>query len=490
MAALNLTPITEGRRHYAPAVAAVHRALWGADPMPHQAHLQRLATEQLEDDSWAYQTLVMTIPRQGGKTSGLGPLLLHRCMTRPLARVQFTAQTRQDARDIVIDEWAARFKRTPFARLAKVRASQGSEGVYFTGSTDASLRVFPPEAGGLDGKANEIVAADETWKITPATGLALDNSIMPTFTTTGGQFLMVSTAGTAQSTWLLDTITQGRDAVAAGMRTGVALLEYGLPAELVPRVRDLLSGGAFGPGIAEAVQLLAEHNPAYGYTLRLDALTNGVRKMLADPTDGVDGVLRAYGNVWARTVQVLIPLHLFDDAPPAAPSPGERAALGVAVGIDRDDVALVAAWRDHTGRPHLRVQHHAPTLQGAAAALADQTRARPWAGIGCVAAGPVLELVDAAEQRHRAHRVTRLPSGDYSTATAQALAMLADQVAAHDHHAALRSAVENAALRRLGDGARAWSRQGSAGSIAALEAATVALWVLDHAPSWELPQVK
>lgn len=167
MAALNLTPITQGRRHYAPGVAAVHRALWGADPMPHQAHLQRLATEQLEDDSWAYQTLVMTIPRQGGKTSGLGPLLLHRCMTRPLARVQFTAQTRQDARDIVIDEWAARFKRTPFARLAKVRASQGSEGVYFTGSTDASLRVFPPEAGGLDGKANEIVPQTKRGRSPP-----------------------------------------------------------------------------------------------------------------------------------------------------------------------------------------------------------------------------------------------------------------------------------------------------------------------------------
>ena len=477
-AARHVTSPALGRAHYGDGVGKIHRALWGAPPMPHQALYQRLSTELLADGSWAYRVLVLSVPRQAGKTSATGPVDLHRCLIRPLARCWFTAQTRQAARDTVVEEWGPRWRRTPFGSLGVLRASQGSEGIYFRGSTDASLRVFPPEEGGLDGKANERVTADEQWKVAPTVGLALDNSIQPTFTTTGGQFAMVSTAGTASSVWLLGYLDGGRAAVAAGADHGVALIEYGITDEAAATVRALLErSDRWDKPFHDAVQLLAEHNPAYGYTLRVDALAAGVRTMLNAPDGGgVDGVLRAYGNHWSRTLTTLIPLEVWQEASgDPGPTPA-GAALGVAVGVGVDDVALVAAWRDRAGRPRARVVDHLAGLATAPARVARAARERRWSARACAGAGPVLEVVDAAERRH--------------TGCAQTLTLALERLIVHDGHPALADAVANVARRRVNDGGWAWSRAGSAGSIAALEALTVALWAYDHAPRWETPDAR
>lgn len=504
VAVLHLTPVTPGRPHYAEAVGKVQRALVGSPPMPHQEHFHRLSTEMLEDGSWAYQTILKFVPRQAGKTTGDFPLEVHRCIVRPLARCQFTAQTRQAARDTVVDEWGARFRRSPFGRLGKVRQSQGSEGIYFTGTTDASLRVFPPEEGGLDGKANERVTVDEPWKIDPITGAALDNSILPTFNTTGGQLTMISTAGTARSTWLRGYVEQGRAAVAAGLNTGTAILEYGLPEDLVDVVRELLSRGASGKDFDRAVQLLAEHNPAHGYTLRVDALANGIRAMLANPEEGgADGVLRAYGNVWTTTSVVLIPPSVMKAATLeglADATLPDTAALGVGVGLDGADTAVVAAWRDHTGRPFWRVvEHVAGTLDGVELVRAYAT-SRQWHAIASAGAGPVLEVVDAAERAERRRgddaqpfAVARLANTEYGTAAQQVLALLLapdGPILRHDGHPALLASAEGVVKRLIGDGAWAWGRVGSEGSIATLEAATVALWAFDHVDELGVPAAR
>jgi hypothetical protein len=490
-----LTPPTPGRAHYTGAVAKVHRALWGHDPMPHQALWHRLNTEVLEDGSWAYRTTINHIPRQAGKTSGESAVSVHRCMVRPLSRVWFTAQSRQDARDTVVSEWGPRWRRSVFASLAKLRESQGSEGLYFKGTTDASLRAFPPVEGGLDGKANERVVSDEPWRIDPVTGQALDNSISPTFLTTGGQFAMISTAGTARSTWLWGYVGLGREAVRLGERQGVALVDFGIPDDAAPHLRDLLSRGRYGPAFDEAVAILAHHNPANGYSLKLDALAAAVRQSLGDKDEGgVDGVLRAYGNHWTRAAQTLIPLELFDKAHTAGLTDADApssAALGVAQGIDRADVVAYAVWRDATGRPFAALVDAGDVADGPDL-LALARRSRTWAGAACVGAGPVLEAVDAAERRHNLSPFTRLTAREYATGCAQVLTLFLEELIAHDGApgSALRSAVDGVAKRKVDDGGWAWGRAGSEGSIAALEALTAALWAHDHAKTIPAPDVR
>lgn len=493
-----VTPITGSRPHYTDAIAKVTRGLYSVDPMPWQRHVARLQTEMNPDGSWAYNLIIVTVPRQAGKTTLRGPIHIHRCLTRKFARTWLTAQTRQDARDIVVEEVGRRFELSPLASLGKLRESQGSEGVYFTKTTGSSMRVFAPQEGGLDGKANELVDVDEGWKIDAATGAALDNSIQPTMLTTGGQFGMVSTAGTAKSTWLKGYVDQGRAAVDAGVTERVAIVDCGIPPALADYVRELLSHGSFGDKFDEAIRILAEHHPAYGYTLRLDALAAGVSAMLANPKlGGIDGVVRAYGNHWNKNAQTLIPLSVFDATDHSPDRIPENAALAVAVGVDDEDedatpvdTAVLAVWRDHTGRPYCRVVDHVDGVATGPTAYATASRSRHWSARACAGAGPVLEVVDAAERLHQVRKVGRLTARDYSTSCAQTLTLLLEKLIAHDHHPALRSAVENAATRRVDDGGWAWSRKNSAGSIAALEALSVGLYAFDHRDQWEDPDIR
>lgn len=496
----HLTPLTSSRVHYAGAVELVVRGLYRSDLMPWQRHVAQLNTEQLADGSWAYQLVLVTVPRQAGKTTLRGPLQLHRCMARPMARCWITAQTRGDARDLVVSEWGQRWRRSPFAPLARLRESQGSEGLYFAASTGSSFRVFAPDEGGLDGKANEAVDVDEAWKFDAVKGAALDNSILPTFLTTGGQLGLVSTAGTARSVWLRQKLKAARAHLAAGLDTGTALIELGLPnAAIAGEVRQLLEDGrtGTGPDFDRAVDLLAAHNPAHGYTLRRDALTAGVRVMLADPLEGVDGVMRAYGNWWTESARTLVPPDVIkaatadDDRLETVPA---RAALGVGVGLDGVDTAVVACWRDASGRPALRVlEHVAGTLDGVGV-LTEQAHARAWAGKACAGTGPVLDVVDAGERASsragRPYRIDRLADKDYATACRQVLALLRAKGGPQlliDGHPAMVAALEGVGTRTLGDGGWAWSRGESEQSIAALEAGTAALWAYDHAPELGMP---
>lgn len=492
-----LTPLTGSRAHYGDAIATVARGLYGSDPMPWQQHVAQLNTELLSDASWAYQLGVITVPRQAGKTFLRFPIAAHRCLAKPLSRCWYTAQTRQHARDTLVEEYGARWRRSPFSRLAKLRESQGSEGLYFTSSTSSSYRVFSPDEGGLDGKANELVDVDEAWKHNAITGAALDNSILPTFNTTGGQLVVVSTAGTAASAYLNDKVKAARAAHEAGLDHGTFIVELGLPLALAGDVRALLDHGPAGPKFDRAVQLLAEHNPAHGYTLRLDALANGVRAMMADPLQGVDGALRAYGNIPSVTAEVLIPAAIVTRTKvepfPAVPA---RAALGVGVGLDGVDTALVAAWRDQAGRPHLATLAHVDGTLDGVAELREHATGRRWAARACAGEGPVLEVVDAAERaelragdRGRPFRVDRLAAKDYATACRQLLALFLAAVVAHDNDPAMVAALESVAKRTTLEGAWAWGRGASAASIATLEAATAALWAFDHAPELGMPGV-
>lgn len=483
MAVRYLTPPTPGRAHYASAVGSVARML-EVPPMPWQEHVNRITTETLDDGSWAYTRVIITVPRQAGKTTTRGPLALHRCLTRRMARCWLTAQTRGDARDIIVDELGARFTRTPLndkRRIGYLVQSQGREGLYFPNSTGSAYRVFSPGEDALHGKANELVDVDEMWRFSALEGAALEQAIFPTFTTTGGQFIGVSTAGTSASEWLWSWVVAGRHAVETGRDSGLALVEYGLPDDLVPVVRDQLSDGPGSTGFDTAVQTLAEHNPAYGYTIKVPAIAAGVEAMLKDPAaGGVDGALRAYGNVWTRTAVTLIPSAVITDTEEAA-TPPPSAAVGIAAGIDRADTAVVAAWRDHTGRPYFATLEHTPgTVDGPERIAAHRRRPELMA---CVAAGPVLEVVDAAERRHKPLTVTRVPLRDYGAACAQLLTLLLERIARHDGAPAFVDATQVAAKRNLGDGAWVWARTQSAGSVAALEAATVALWQYDHAPA-------
>lgn len=474
MVARFVTPLTEGRRNYGAGVGLIARAQ-RTPLMPWQAQFAALQTE-LNDagDGWAYGTVVGSVPRQAGKTTTRGPIAQHRCELFPRARCWLTAQTRQDARDTIVEEAAPRFKASVFGPRAKLRRSAGSEGLYWRNGS--FWRAFAPVDDALHGKANHLVDVDEPWAIDLSTGLALEQAIFPTFTTTGGQLGMIGTAGHAGSTWFRGYIDAGRAAVAAGRRDGIALLEYGLADNVVDDIRAGLMCEPDSAAWVEAVWFLIRDHPAYGYTLIPSTIVDAARKM------GVDDILRAYGNVWTDAVETLVPAHLWKPCPAGTLPTHPRPGIGIGAGLNRDDVAIATAWRDHTGAAFGRIEHHQSGFGGAVERIIDRYRS---GRTGCAASGPAVELVDAAETAARTAgppiTITRIPDPDYCTASAQLLSSILEQVITLEDSAELTTAVRSATRKRVGDRWR-FDRKAGGGSVAALEALTVALWQYDHTP--------
>lgn len=469
------TPRSPERRTYGPAVGKIGQAQ-GTPLMPWQQHVADVGSELLPDGSWAYRLVIVTVQRQAGKTTLTGPVNLHRAATRKRAKCWLTAQSRQDARDTMMDV-VQRVTGSPLAGLFDARRSNGSEGLT-CGPTGSTFRVFAPSEDALHGKANELVTVDEAWAFDAAQGAALEQAILPTFTTTGGQLWLVSTAGHGRSTWLREYVERGRAAVEAGRREGIAYFEWSLD----PAHASEVAAGV-GPDVElaarqRAIELVLAAHPAAGITLRPDALAGAMDAM--SPGE----FLRAYGNVWTAAADRAIAEHLWvacaNTVPWAAPQPG-LVALAFDVAADRKDAAIVAAWRDSdTGPVRIDVVDAHPGDSWLVPRLRELAgRWRPQA-IGYDQVGPALDVADQLQRGGLELRPTT--SREYAAACSGFLSAVTNTHLVHRGQTTLDEAVAAAATRPMGDGAWAWSRRTSSATIAPLVAATVAAWAFDHRP--------
>lgn len=469
------TPRSPERATYGPAVAHLSAAM-GNPLMPWQRTVNDVALEVNPDGSWAYRLVIVTVQRQAGKTTDIGAVKVHRVLTRKRAKVWLTAQSRQDARDTWLDV-VDKVARSPLGQLLTVRRSNGSEALTSPGGS--TFRVFAPSEDALHGTANEMVTVDEGWAFDAAQGAALEQAILPTFTTTGGQLWVVSTAGTAASEWLLGLVERGRAAVETGQRSVIAHFEWALAPELAPIVAAGLASDATEQARATAFRHVLEAHPANGHTLRLDALEQAAATM--SPGD----FLRAYGNVWSATSERTIPAHLWAACQRKGkwtPPDVGNVALAFDVAVDRSAAAIMGAWRDTPTGP-IRwdvIDAHPGTswVVGRMRQLDSTWRpmAKGWPG-----AGPAADVAD--ELTRGGMDLTALKAADYATACMGTLAAITDRTLEHRGQSALEDAVASAGIRTLGDGGWAWSRRGSAGSIAPLTAGTVAGWLYDHRPT-------
>lgn len=428
--------------------------------MPWQRLVLDTATEVDQvTGEWAYPLVVLTVQRQAGKTVLVGANSVHRCLSRVDAECWYTAQRRQNARDNFM-KLVRRIRRSPVLAppFAKIRESNGSEAITFP--TGSSYGLFAPTDEALHGTANALVNVDEAWTFDEVRGDQLQQAIMPTFTTVDGQLWIFSAAGNADSTWLNTLMDTGRLAADAGSTTGMAYFELGI-------------GDDVDPTDLAAVQ--AAH-PANGYTLRPGALAAAAAAMKPEE------FARAYGNrrtagvgggaipalVWARAADTLTPL----------PEPGGL-ALGFDVGRDGEDAAIVAAWRDKAGVAHVEVADLRPGTTWLVPRLAELCeRHRPRA-IRYDRLGPAVAAGDAA--RLSGVDADPVTFDDLTAACPALLAGLAALTVRHRPHPGLDAAVAAAGRRDVAD-RWVWGRRAANATIAALVAATVAVWAYDHSP--------
>src|SRR5262245_18052650 len=197
-------------------LAGLHGRTW----MPWQRYVADVIGERTPTGRYAYPLVVVTVPRQTGKTTWAFDLALGRCLTLPDYRCGYTAQTGH----VTTERFSDRFLELadgPLTARARLRRSAGTERI--TMPARSHMKAFPPKPGALRSSAMDLVIVDEAQEHGTVLGEQLDLTILPTFTTRPRrQLILVGTAGTDSSDYLRRYLAAARDRV-----PGYAVFEWG-----------------------------------------------------------------------------------------------------------------------------------------------------------------------------------------------------------------------------------------------------------------------
>ncbi|WP_217182610.1 terminase large subunit [Streptomyces sp. AC495_CC817] len=447
-------------------IAKVAR-LMGFELMPWQRRVVDRATEwrtfapgESKDDKflgqrrYRYSRVVVTVPRQSGKTTLMGPVRIHRMMTRPNLSAWSTAQTGNDAGKRMKD-LITLIAASPLAPMFKSRLSNGSEGLVLP-ANGSRLTRFAPRPDAIHGETPQWADYDEFWKYSRELGEQLMGAISPAMITLYGiaQRWFVSTMGTAQSGFMNDIIEEGR----SGRTPDLFYAEYSMPDGLDPY--DPETWWTFHPalGNTQTVDALqAETGMPYG---------EWMRGFMNRRTESVDAIVEA--AEWDKLRATWVDPPAWSDV-----------AIAYEVAQGGDSAAIYAVWRDEHGNPCTHVVHAAPgTIWLADLVERIKTECRPMV-VAADDGGETRAVTD--ELTRRGLEVYTTGARDFGTACIALLAAARDEkTLRHDGSQTLRLAVMHAVLRSAGDAPARFSRKYSTGPVAALIAVAVGLWAYDH----------
>jgi hypothetical protein len=313
----------------------------------------------------AYREVVVTVPRQSGKTTLFLAWQINRCVSRRWAHPQrsaFTAQTGKDARDKWIDELFPLIKRSRIKDLVAVKGSRleinegmGNESVRFR--TGSLIRLLSTSTSSGHSKTLHQAVMDEVWHDGDD---RREQGLRPAMITVDdAQLLVCSTAGTDESVVLNRKVEMGRAAAEADTGSGVAYFEWSAPGGWDPTDEDSYFG--FMPALCPAPPCrCAGTAQTWRHTITsLDAIRAERDAMRAN---GYAEFKRAYGNRattatderW-RVLSEAVWLAAEDPHTPAAPG----LVLALHVSPESTHAAVCAAWRGEKDI-HTAVFDHQP----------------------------------------------------------------------------------------------------------------------------------
>ncbi len=227
---LYATPRDPARKTLGPAVAKVAKAL-GTPLMPWQRLVADVAMEvDPSTGLLAYREVVVTTPRQSGKTTLELGVMVHRCRTWPRSRVLYSAQSRLHAHKKWEDEHVATLKASPYSAEFTVRYQRGDEAIRWANGSLHGITAPGEKAG--HSEVLDLAVMDEAWALEDS---RLEQGLSPTMVTRPQpQLWIVSTAGTYRSAYLRGKVEAGRARVNRGAHRGVAFFEWAAPAGADP----------------------------------------------------------------------------------------------------------------------------------------------------------------------------------------------------------------------------------------------------------------
>lgn len=423
---------------------------------------------------YAYGIIVVSVPRQAGKTFWESNIADHRCITTPRARVWVTMQNGK-----TVDSW---MREEHFEQLGRARAFDGKyTQVRRAGEVGvkwhhhSSFYTFPPKRDALHSKQGDDVFVDEAWAHNAQVGADLRQAIRPTMATRrGARLFVVSTMGDDASVYFDNYVELGRASL-GDPYARVAFIDYGIGDDDDPQDLDVI----------------AAHHPAYGYTLDRQSLSDAHTEFMSDPKLGEAGWARAYGNRPTRSRTAAIPADRWSAAGRPTQDRPARAGIGLDASPDGLRATLAAGWRGVLDDPKLGqldsqfvevLWTGAPTreLPQLVRQLCSKLDVPLTVDRGSMGA---LEIVDAVAKLDDAPEIRWLNLAEYTGACGMFERGILDDTLHHFDDPDLDAAVAVATKRDLGDGGFGWSRKNSADNITELVAATVALKGFDLLPA-------
>ncbi|WP_405472361.1 hypothetical protein [Paenarthrobacter ilicis] len=466
-------------------IARVAR-LMGRNLMPWQRHVVDIATEyrlvgpgESQDDlhlghrHYKYSKVLITVPRQSGKTALTGPVRLHRMMTRSGIDCFSTAQTGKDAGKRMKDLQEL-VTNSAIRGLFKPRLSQGSEGLFCKGNGSTVTR-FAPGPGAIHGETPHWVDYDEIWKYSEILGDAMLGGVTPAQSTikADAQIWMLSTKGTMASVFMNKWVKIGRD----GTEPGLAFFEWSMPDGMDPD--DEATWWTFHPALGNTLTVEALREDMYGEGMTRAERLRGYMNILTEAEDPIIDT-----DDWNALAAVL----------PAEVPSRQDVAITYEVAPNNERAAVMATWRDSIGMACSRVLHSAPGtawLPGYVRLIVETWKP---AVVAADDGGPTRRVTDSLknppeESDLEAIDVQTVGMRDFQTACdAWLTAARDDRTFKPDASKSFAKAVAHSVLR-TSNGTTRIDRDKSTGPVCEVIASAVGIWAYDHKPEPETDQI-
>ncbi|GAB6902497.1 hypothetical protein JCM9957A_55880 [Kineosporia succinea] len=440
----------------------------GKRQMPWQRHVLDVALE-IDPDTGelAYRDVVVTVPRQSGKTTVTLPRVVWRAEAAHLLggrqTMLYAAQTGIAARSKWEEDFCEDLAAVPImqGRWRKI-GTTGRERIRFkSGSTFGPIATKAESGHGKtldDGTLDEAFAqvdarVEEAWR--PAM-----------ITRRNAQFWAVSTAGTAKSLYLKGKVARGRAITELGRSSRTAYFEWSAPKDADPE----------DPATWWACM------PALGHTIRIE----DIRHEFETIEGGLPAFRRAYLNQWSDE---------FDDADWCIPKLSWFAcedetstrigppALALDAAPDRSRASVAYAGARADGLPMTQLIRAGEGTEWAVDEAAKIAREK---GATCVVLDGGGPLANKLERLQTALGgvcpVEVLDQGDVANAVGSMHDAIVTEQLRHTGQAELTGALAAAVLIPSGDGRSRFGRRKSGGDISPLYASTLALEGLRRYP--------
>lgn len=401
-----------------------------------------------------FRRVGVQVPRRSTKSTTIWATILGRCATLPSHRVVVTAQDRTRAANAMKEVMRTLDARYPEdVRDFKLRWSSGGESIEFPNGS--RIWCVSPKPSAFRGEAADTMLFDEAGELDPEESADLVAGALPLMDTRPlGQVIIAGTPARTRAGLLWDTLEAGR----AG-KPGIGVVEYAATDADDPTDEDVWwrvhPGLASGLTDIDIIRERFETMPLPQFcTEYLGMWTQDPGAFAIDPADWELGA------------------GAHADRP-------EHFALGFDVQIDGSSAAVVAAWRDGTGRAHVEVLEHRKGTEWLPRFVHDLVkRHRVTCAYDAIGANhePAEVLL---RQPGIPVRMKRMTMQD----TVGAAALLSREVAGgnlhHPDDASLNDAVSRATWRQGGRGGRLFGRRRPGDDITCLVAASLALWTFD-----------